>query len=333
MSHPAPLSACVAAPPLSVERPARLPGPTVSLLLFAGKGGVGKTTLASATALRLAQEYPGREVLLFSTDPAHSLSDCLRLPIGPRETPVAPGLTALEIDAEEEFAKLRSRYADEVAALFSSLTGGAGLDLAFDREVIESILNLSPPGLDEVMALARAMELLEAGTYDLLVLDTPPTGHLVRLLELPDLIRDWLKVFFGLFLKYKSILRLPETSDLLVALSKRLKALRAILLHPEKGQLYAVSILTEMSREETWDLLAACHRTGIHVPVLFLNLATPPGDCSLCQTLARAEATVRHTFEDGFAHLQQPVVYRCGDLRGVDRLAELGQALYRSRTP
>jgi arsenite-transporting ATPase len=313
---------------LRCARPATLPPSAVSLLLFAGKGGVGKTTLASATALRLAQEYPGKQVLLFSTDPAHSLSDCLDLPIGPRETPVAPGLTALEIDAEAEFSKLRALYAADVAALFSSLTGGASLDLAFDHEVIESVLDLSPPGLDEVMALTRAMELLESGKYDILVLDAPPTGHLVRLLELPDLIRDWLKMFFGLFLKYKSVLHLPATSDLLVTLSKRLKSLRSILADPEKGQLYAVSILTEMSREETWDLLAACRRMGVHVPALFLNLATPPSDCPLCQALAQAETQVRRCFEDAFAGLQQPVVYRCGDLRGVHRLAELGQAIY-----
>ncbi len=164
---------------LTCAEPALLPPRTASLLLFAGKGGVGKTTLATATALRLAQEYPEKRILVFSTDPAHSLSDCLDRPVGPRETPVAPGLTALEVDAEAEFEKLRSLYAADIAQLFSSLAGDISIDLAIDHQVIESVLDLSPPGLDEVMALTRALELLDAGQYDTLTLDAPPTGHLV----------------------------------------------------------------------------------------------------------------------------------------------------------
>ena len=117
------------------------------MLLFAGKGGVGKTTLASATALRLARECPGKEVLLFSADPAHSLSDCLAMPVGPCEARICPGLTAIEVDAEAEFGRLKQQYVDEVTAFFTSLTGDAALDVAFDRDVVERIIDLAPPGL------------------------------------------------------------------------------------------------------------------------------------------------------------------------------------------
>ena len=325
-----PMKAWAASPlPPRVKRPAKLPEPGVSLLLFAGKGGVGKTTLACATAFRLAREHPTKEVLLYSTDPAHSLSDCLGIRVGPQQTPVRPRLTAIEIDAEAEFEKLQRQYADEVASFFGSLTAGRGIRLEFDRDVMDRIVDLSPPGLDEVMALARAMELLETEQYDIFVFDTAPTGHLIRLLELPELIQDWLKVLFGLFLKYRNVFWLPKISALMLAMSRRVRKLRSLLSDPRKGQLYAVSILTEMAFEESRDLLAACRRAGIHVPALFLNLATPPGECRLCSAIVRAESKVRHMFEEAFGDIHQSTVYRCTEPRGPDRLSELGQAIYR----
>ena len=80
--------------------PAPPPSPEMRFILFAGKGGVGKTTLSCVTAVRLARDFPEKRILLFSTDPAHSLSACLQAEIGPRPTALLPGLTAMEIDAQ-----------------------------------------------------------------------------------------------------------------------------------------------------------------------------------------------------------------------------------------
>ena len=320
-----------AALPPRVEHPAELPSSEARLLLFGGKGGVGKTTLASATALRLAREYPGRKVLLFSTDPAHSLSACLGTQIGPQEVAICPGLTAMEIDAEAEFGKLKRQYQDEVEKFFDSLTGSGMVDLAFDREVIERMLDLSPPGLDEVMALTRAVDLLEQGQYDIFVFDTAPTGHLIRLLELPELIQDWLRAFFGLFLKYKNVFRLPGISRMMVAMSKRLKILRAILAEPQKGALCIVSIPTEMALAESCDLLGASQRLCIKVSNVFLNLVTPRGECSLCNELAQKESAIWEKFKDEFEGADQTLVFRCAEPRGLERLAELGESLYVTR--
>lgn len=316
---------------LRVEPSAPLPDAGVRFLLFAGKGGVGKTTLACASALQLAQVNPDKRVLLFSTDPAHSLADCLDRAIGPREVPLAPGLSAMEIDAEAEFEKLKERYLQEVEKFFGSLLSQSGIELEFDHEVVERILDLSPPGLDEVMALLRAVALLDAKKYDIFVLDTAPTGHLIRLLETPELIDDWLKAVFGLFLKYRNIFRLPKIVDYLIGLSKQLKLLRSLLCDPQQAQLFAVSILTEMAFAETCDLLAACKAANVHVPTVFLNLATPPGACPLCSGVAASEAEVRSRFAKTFGGVPQSVVYRCGEPRGLDRLAELGQMLYAPR--
>ena len=311
--------------PPRVESAARLPGEQ-TLLLFAGKGGVGKTTLACATSVRLAQDSPAREVLLFSTDPAHSLADCLGVPVGSAPKRICPGLTALELDGEAEFRSLKQLYSGELQSFLHSLL--PEMDLAFDRAAMERFVDLAPPGLDEVMALARVLDLCDQNHYRTLVLDSAPTGHLIRLLETPDLMDCWLKAFFGLLLKYKHIFRLPKIARRLVTLSKALKRLRALLADPARCALCAVAILTDMAFAETGNLLAACRRMQVSAPLLFLNLATPPGRCPLCSALREREAAIQQKFRRAFPAAVQTVVYRGGEPRGLARLGELGQALY-----
>ncbi len=315
--------------PVQVEAPARHPSPEMKLLVFAGKGGVGKTTLACATALRLAEELRGKEILLFSTDPAHSLSFCLDVKVGPLGAKIVPGLTAMEIDAQAEFEALKQAYRQELAGFLQSLL--PNMDLTYDREVMEKILDLSPPGLDEIMALDLVMKFLAHGTYDVFVLDSAPTGHLVRLLELPELIDQWLKVFFGVFLKYKRIFRLPGISDRLIEMSRNLKQLRRLLTDPARSALYGVTILSVMAFEETQDLVRACRRTGLSVPVLFLNLVTSESPCLLCSSLRRHEQDLHRKFSETFPGIETTTVYRQGDLRGLEKLKKLGDAPFAVR--
>jgi arsenite/tail-anchored protein-transporting ATPase len=312
-----------------VEAAPPSPSDKTTFLIFAGKGGVGKTTLACATAVRLAQEFPGKEVLLFSTDPAHSLSACLETNIGPQPVHLNPGLTAMEIDARGEFAALKRQYHQELENFLQ--TAFEDFDVPFDRQVMERILDLSPPGLDEIMALVRVMEFLQQGRYDIFILDSAPTGHLLRLLELPEIVDQWLKTFFGLLLKYKLTFRFPDISQQLVRISRNLKQLRKLWRDPARAALYAVTILTEMAFQETSDLLAVCRRLGVPVPVLLLNLATPAWDCPLCAALNRREAIIRDKFQQAFPG-HQTIIYRQSEPRGLKRLTALGQALYRSGT-
>ncbi|MBM9521173.1 ArsA family ATPase [Desulforhopalus vacuolatus] len=313
-------------PPL-VANAGNPPGPEIEFLFFAGKGGVGKTTLACATALRMAQDFPDKNILIFSTDPAHSLADCLDIKIGGKLTEVAEGLTALEINAEEEFKALKNQYAKELEELFNRVS--SHVDVAFDREVMERVLDLAPPGLDEVMALTRIMELHEEGKYDIFVFDSAPTGHFLKLLESPEMITQWLKAFFALFLKYKQIFKLPDFSQRLVQISKDLKKMRTLLQTEARTNVYAVSILTEMAFCETKDLIAACEvQLGIQVPVCFLNLVTPAGDCPFCNARSRQEEEIRKAFKRTFASKQQPIIYRQAEPRGVTQLTALGAALY-----
>ena len=250
------------------------------------------------TAIRLARDFPGKRILLFSTDPAHSLSECLQAEIGPQPKELLPGLTAMEIDPRAEFGKLKARYAEDLERFLRSVS--RAFDLTFDRVVLEKMLDAAPPGLDEIMALTRIMEFLSSKSYDLFVLDCAPTGHLIRLLELPELINEWLKAFFSFFLKYESILRLPGFAEDLVKISRNLKKLRELLRNPAASMLYAVSIPTGMALEETRDLVDACRRMGIAVPLVFLNLMTPPGGCRLCSSLRRRELLVAESFRQVF---------------------------------
>jgi arsenite-transporting ATPase len=306
--------------------PAPLPSQETKLLLFAGKGGVGKTTISCATALRLAQEYPNQKILLFSTDPAHSLSVCLDSNVGDNLTAIAQGVTALEINAEAEFSRLKTEYAIELEEFLTKILPNA--QLMFDREAMEKILDLAPPGLDEIMALTRVMEFLDRGRYDIFILDSAPTGHLIRLLELPALVDKWLKVFFGILLKYKNIFSMPKITHRLVEVSKNLKQWRNLLHNPAKSAIYGVSILTEMSWEETNDLAAACARMEIAMPVVFLNMATLPNDCALCAALRHREGKVLEKFHTSFPEKRHTLIYRQGEPRGLEKLQQLGQNLY-----
>ena len=220
----------------------------------------------------------------------------------------------------------KARYAEDLARFLESLS--RGFDLTFDRVVLEKMMDLAPPGLDEIMALTRIMDFLARDSYDLFVLDCAPTGHLIRLLELPELVNQWLKAFFNLFLKYQRILRLPGFAEELVGISRNLKRLRELLRNPAASALYAVSIPTRMALEETKDLADACGRMGMAVPLVFLNLMTPPGDCRLCSSLRRREPLVAEGFGRMFPEKWQTLVYRQPDLAGVERLETFGRRLY-----
>lgn len=309
-------AAAVGARPGAAELPhpvrisAPLPPASIRLLLFAGKGGVGKTSLACACALRLAEEWKHKEILLCSIDPAHSLSVCLDRKVGPEEVRVARGLSAIELDASAEFKQLKRIYAGEVAGAFERASADGAIDIAFDREVMERLLDTTPPGLEEIIALMRIVELMDQRRYALFIVDTAATGHLLRFLEMPELLQAWLRTFFNLFLKYRRVFRLPKVSQAMVDLSRRIKRFRHLLADPKQAWLMAVTIPTELAYERTWDLLAACGRLGVAVPVLFVNMVTPDTPCPVCSALHGSEAVLIGRYRKDFPAQYTSVVYR-----------------------
>ena len=315
--------------------PALIPGddarcllPALRLALFSGKGGVGKTTLACAAALCLANATPDRKTLLLSTDPADSLSHCLGAPVGAEPAAIRPGLEAMEIDANLEFGLLRQNYAADIQVMLQAAP--ANIDMSFDREVLERMIDLVPSGLDELVALTRIVELLANGRYDTIVVACSSTGHLIRLLELPEVMDQLVKTFFSLLLKYEGVLRLPRFSDELIRLSRNLKLFRALLKDISRSALFAVAIPTQMAFDETRDLIAACRRFDVAVPAILVNLLTPPADCSFCADLREREALVVSQFDESCRGQRVVRVRRRIGLSGIEALESLARETFGS---
>ncbi|HET9094469.1 MAG TPA: ArsA family ATPase, partial [Solirubrobacteraceae bacterium] len=154
---------------------------TPRTILYTGKGGVGKTSVAAATAVRCAGE--GLRTLILSTDPAHSLSDSLQTELGAQPTEVAGNLQAAEIDAQHEL----TRHWKGVQDWFGELLMQRGLDRISAEELTV------PPGVDELFSLLRLQEHHASGQWDVIVLDCAPTGETMRLLSFPEAARWWLE--------------------------------------------------------------------------------------------------------------------------------------------
>lgn len=212
-----------------------------SFLLFGGKGGNGKTTSACATALHLAREKPQRKVLIVSTDPAHSLSEIFDTPVGAAVVPIVPemNLFGIEINAERLLEDFKSNYRKSINALFS---GFGGVEIRFDREILEELVSASPPGLDEIMALGKVLELVDEQRFNSYVFDSAATGHLLNFLAMPAIIRDWLKMIFRIQIKYQNVIDLRQVTPDLLELSKKVRRVQSILTDPERCEFVATTI-------------------------------------------------------------------------------------------
>jgi len=154
-------------------------------ILYTGKGGVGKTSVAAATARRTAAA--GLRTLVLSTDPAHSLADVLETAVGPEPTPIAERLHAQQVDAQRE---LERNWAGVQAWL-----GGVLVERGADPIAAEELT--VPPGGDELFSLLRLKAHVRSGDWDVLVVDCAPTGETLRLLSFPDVARWWLDRVLG----------------------------------------------------------------------------------------------------------------------------------------
>jgi arsenite-transporting ATPase len=272
------------------------------IVIFGGKGGVGKTTAAAAYALAFAQANPTKKLLVFSTDPAHSLSDSFAEEIGELKQGVAgqKNLAAMEIDPGKWFEELKQRYRLWTDDLFASLAGRSGMEIQFDREAMRELVELTPPGIDEIAALGTISELLDQDRYDSIILDTAPTGHLIRFLELPEVALSWIRTFMKLLLKYQNVVRATEVAGELVALSKSIKKVLALLKDPELCEFVAVAIPETMSLEETVDLANALEDLQVPLRKLLINGVVSEEaakQCRFCRTRRKAQLSVAHGFK------------------------------------
>jgi len=272
------------------------------IVIFGGKGGVGKTTAAAAFALVLAQANPEQRMLAFSTDPAHSLSDSFDEEIGEQKKFVAghANLDGMEIDPGKWFEELKERYRTWTDELFASLSGGSRMEIKFDREAMRELVELTPPGIDEIAALGTISDLLDLEQYQTLVLDTAPTGHLIRFLELPQVALSWIRTFIKLLLKYKDIMRANQVAEELVAMSKSIKKVIALLTDPERCDFVGVAIPERMSLEETVDLAKSLEKLKVPMSKLLINGVVPVNDCKFCRSRRKMQEQVMEEFQAKF---------------------------------
>lgn len=284
------------------ERPAGM-----RIVLFGGKGGVGKTTSAAAAAIAIAEADPTLRVLVLSTDPAHSLGDVLDLPLSdtPRRVTGARGhLEARELDAPGELERRRDQYSRAVDDLFDTLRGGSRLDPTYDRTIIHDLVALAPPGIDELFASIALLDAVHPGAvphgrghaplpdYDLVVVDTAPWGHTERLLQLPANAREWVKTLLTILLKYKGVVGLGSLAEDLLALSRALGRLVETWRDPQACVFVPVTRAAALPRLETMRLLGSLGRMGVRVPSIVVNAVRDPGWelCGRCEGARSREA-------------------------------------------
>jgi arsenite/tail-anchored protein-transporting ATPase len=203
----------IASPPV-IEWPTKIPPYFTDfitekrqLLVIGGKGGVGKTTVAASIGWKLAHQYPDKNIRMISIDPAHSLGDAFGEQLGNEPKQLTENLSAQEIDAQIILDQFRDDYLWELAEMMSGESQKEGaVKLAYSPQAWRQIVSQALPGIDEMLSLIAVMDLLEKKEQDLIILDTAPTGHLLRFLEMPSALGDWLAWIFKLWMKYQDVL-------------------------------------------------------------------------------------------------------------------------------
>lgn len=313
----------------------------LKLILFGGKGGVGKTTCAVVTGLYLSGSVPiatpspatpaADKVLLISTDPAHSISDSLGQTIGSEIKAVVgvPHLSALEISAEKSLSRFKLDHEKEIKQIFATSTN-------LDEEDIDSAFALTIPGMDEVMGFKTIVDLIEAASYDKFIIDTAPTGHALRLVTLPELLDDWIKVMAKMRWKYRYMIQRfagdyspDKGDDFLLTMKKTVKKIDNLLKDPERCEFIAVTIPEDMAILETERLIHSLGVYGIKVKQLVVNNVLESRDCDFCRERHKDQEKYIAKIYNKFAGLNITLLpLQATELKGIASLQAYKDRLF-----
>jgi arsenite/tail-anchored protein-transporting ATPase len=307
--------------------------PSSDFVMIGGKGGVGKTTIAAATALLAASQFPDKKILILSMDPAHSLSDSFLQEIGDQETLISgfDNLWAREIDATHWLDEFKRQYRESIEEAFSGLlsAGDLHLDASLDREAMQNLLDASPPGLDEMISLANLMENLEERRFDRFILDTAPTGHFIRLLQTPEIVKEWLSSAVRLLIKYRGIINVEGTFWLILKYARLSRKLKNHFLNPEKSEVITVTIPEAMSVVETERLLDKLKKLKMTCRQLVFNMMAVEGGCALCAPGIEKENEYLIKIVAKHPELTIATTPRFSHpIQGVTELIQIGKQLY-----
>ena len=305
------------------------------ILLYTGKGGVGKTSVAAATALRCAEL--GHRTVVISTDSAHSLADSFDTPLGSQPTHVTDNLWGQEINVLEQ----TEQHLGTVKRYIASMFAWRGLD----RIVAEEMTIL--PGLEELTSLIQVVQLYDRGEYDVIVLDCAPTGATLQLLTVPEIARWYLDKLLPLEKKIFALSRplirqvssrpLPEKEivNALQTLIGHLERMQSLLTDPEITSARLVLNPEKMVIKETQRAYTYLSLYGYATDALICNRLLPEqADGAYFRQWRRLQAEYRQTIEESFGALpifDAPLLET--EIVGVDMLRRLCHAVFGDRDP
>jgi arsenite-transporting ATPase len=305
------------------------------IILYTGKGGVGKTTVAAATAVRCAEG--GHRTLVISTDPAHSLADAFDQPLGAEPTPIRKGLWGLEVNVLEE---IRANWG-EIAQYFTALFASRGIDEVVAEEM--AIL----PGTDELCGLLQIRRHATEGTLDCLIVDCAPTGETLRLLSFPDAARWYMQKLFPWERRIMRTMRpaiqrlveIPLPRDQFFAGIERLfrgvEEVRELLVDPSRSTVRLVMNPEKMVIKESQRGLTYLNLYGYTADAVVNNRVFPDAAGEHVLRRWRAiQARYGAEIRDSFAPLpvwEVPLFDR--EVVGLDMLSRMGEMLFAERDP
>jgi arsenite-transporting ATPase len=267
------------------------PAAETRLSFTLGKGGVGKTTVTAALAFRSRALRRDIHVTVCSTDPAPSLDDVFQKKIEDDLVHVLGdrGLGAMEMDSVYEFRQWAARIQKQLSSSTSMESGGLHVDLTFEKEVFAALMEVVPPGVDEVFAIFRILDLLEAQPGHVFI-DMAPTGHALELLRMPERILLWSRLLLKSLAAHRTLALAQDVAVELAGLGQRVRKLLGIMRDPKQSRAWAVMLPEPVPDRQTQRLLAAMKELGIAVDSLFVNrvLLQPPRlekktDCNRCR--------------------------------------------------
>lgn len=304
------------------------------VVLVSGKGGVGKTTIAAATAIRAAEL--GRRTLVISVDRAHNLGDVLGTELGAMPLAIAPNLMALEADPQAEL----HRQWNALHGYFARFFEWAGLGGAEADEI--AIF----PGLEELLLLTRVAELVESGDHDLVVVDLAPTASSLRLLGFPELMAGPIGRMIKWERRFLKVLRpalrrvteapLPEEAmyDAIDAIARRLASLRELLTDPTRAVVRLVSIPERVVVDETQRAFTLLSLFGLTVDAVIVNRVLPPDAGGYLDGWLAIQARERARTTELFAAAQVAELrFQPAEVIGLPALAEAAREVYGDRDP
>ena len=258
--------------PSASSAPLRLKSPaSAKLVFFAGKGGVGKTTCAASLALQLSKKEPDRNFTIISVDPAHALLDVFAT-----EKPPA-NLTVETIDTRGKWRRFRDTLGVEIEKAVAALTP-SGFSVAYDTEALQHLIEVAPPGADELFAVNRMAALAKDESQARVIIDTAPTGHFLRLMDLPHTAGEWVKEFIRILLRYRDLIPAGSLGSELVSASKSLKELQATL-QSERSAVFVVTRPERIVVAETKRLIESLEERRIRTAGIIANYVTPENEC------------------------------------------------------